>query len=229
MILAADRGSCYALVSRIVALGYLWAPLSVGTWKLWRRPRVLEFCCAAARPSSGPESFSTAQASSLVPSDIPDRFLLFFFWHLKRYLSPDRDSSYTHTSTPLLSVPLLSGLCCEVAIHLTHLECDRWQHTEVKMNASHKRRWLEMPYGEGKERMTEKNIYLFLLLRFPISAIFRQGFHHGKVLGFAAKAVGRWQMTSNLRVIREFQMEFRECCKCVSPLHQNIKKGLWRR
>lgn len=88
-------------------------------------------------------------------------FFFVFFWHLKRYLSPDRDSSYTHTSTPLLSVPLLSGLCCEVAIHLTHLECDRWQHTEVKMNASHKRRWLEMPYGEGKERMTEKNIYIF--------------------------------------------------------------------
>lgn len=32
--------------------------------------------------------------------------------------------------------------------------------------------------------------------------------------------------TSILAVIREFQMEFRECCKCISPLHQNIKKGL---
>lgn len=32
--------------------------------------------------------------------------------------------------------------------------------------------------------------------------------------------------TSNLRVTRESPMEFRECCKCVLPLHQNVKRGL---
>lgn len=58
------------------------------------------------------ESWSPVVDWSLSPAlrlcPLPQLILQTVFWQLKRHLGSDRDSSYTHTSTPPLSVPLLS-------------------------------------------------------------------------------------------------------------------------
>lgn len=57
-------------------------------------------------------------------------------------------------------------------------------------------------------------------------------FNFSNFQDFTLEKFGDWRHrlweddSTNLAVIREFQMEFRECCKCISLLHQNIKKGL---
>lgn len=71
----------------------------------------------------------------------------------------------THPRSPCLF------LCCPLPIHLTHLECERWQHPGVKMNASHKKMWFEMRGKKNKKY--HKGKYFFVLYCFVFQ------FQHG--------------------------------------------------
>lgn len=177
-----------------------------------------------------PLTWSVSPSSRLCPPSC----LIFqaVFWCLKRRLRSVCDSDFTptHPHCPCLL------LCCPLTIHLTHLECERWQHPGVKMNASHKKMWFEMCYGKERKKkkkklsMMGKNYFLFcIVLFFNFSKDSSSSDSNFTTKKFWQSWQRLWKddSTSNLRVIREFPMEFRECCKCVLPLHQNIKKGLW--
>lgn len=101
-----------------------------------------------------PPAFKLCPSSRLILQTV--------FWQLKCHLSSDRDSSYTHTSTPTLSVPLLSShdppnafRMWEMAKHRGENEC--LSQDETIRNALQGRMW-----GGGCRSC-------FFLICFPIS------------------------------------------------------------
>lgn len=106
------------------------------------------------------------------------------FWHLKRYLSPDRDSSYTHTSTPLLSVPLLSSRdppnafrMWQMATHRGENEC--LSQEEVIWNAL-----------RGRKRKNDWEKYISFFVAFSNFSNFPTGISQRKSFGIRGKGFG---------------------------------------
>lgn len=158
--------------------------------------------------------WSLSPALRLCPSS--QLILQTVFWQLKRHLGSDRDSFYTHTSTSPLSVPLLSSHESPNAFRMWEMATHRGENECLSQE--------ETIWNALRGRMMGVGDIDFFFFLFNFSNF--QDFTLEK-FGDCWHRIWKDDSTTILVVFREFQMEFRECCKCISPLHQNIKKGLW--